>query len=369
MYASTDVSTKLDLQIAAGLQSRPPFTNRAISKKTSLGSVDLSLEPGDLKQFAHDSTPSLKGHYTVALRSSNKCIVHIFWNNKEDLNYIELTPGIPSSMKLEADKSFYFSFYAQDNEQGKESQRDQITVYFKTDIRANIYMLKTNGELDAPSSSNYLWKTSTGVMGGVTKIHVPPSDAAYCVECTYVGYVEVMEDGAITLLPDIRHDGIALLLTPGFTVPDKLLQHEKQYYRVYNPDSDLLDLTISMLSGFVTIYVSDKPEITPTSFVDSYKLDETLEVQKYIIINPHKYNITTASTFYLLVVNEKADEASYTIDVDKNSIKTPISPGMTKYLHLAPGESTDFFYVPKKTESSFEVRVELRQVLKPKFVA
>ena len=61
-----------------------------------------------------------------------------------------------------------------------------------------------------------------------------------------------------------------------------------------------------------------------------------------------------------MVKNNKAEESTFTINVDKNSVKSPINPGITKFLHLAPGESTDYFYVPKKEEKQFEVRMELR---------
>ena len=64
-----------------------------------------------------------------------------------------------------------------------------------------------------------------------------------------------------------------------------------------------------------------------------------------------------------MIHNPKLETASFTLAVDKNNIRSPIEPGMSKSMHLAPGEYTEFYYTPRSNEESFEVRFELKQVL------
>ena len=95
-------------------------------------------------------------------------------------------------------------------------------------------------------------------------------------------------------MTDIRHNDIPMLISPGFEIPDKLNSQEKIIYRVYNPDTDLIDITLSMLSGFVDIYISKDSTVNEKNYLEKYSLEETLDVHKFIVINPHRYNITTA---------------------------------------------------------------------------
>ena len=91
-------------------------------------------------------------------------------------------------MSLDKDKNFYFSFFAKEVDNNNSNDRGKVVIYIKTNTRANIYVLKSkSGELDAPSSTNYKWKSTLGEMGGITMIEIDPTDENYCVDCTYIG--------------------------------------------------------------------------------------------------------------------------------------------------------------------------------------
>ena len=367
IYVSTLVMSRLEVLLSRGLQSRPPFTNKPLTSKVGLGNVDLILIPSDLKIDAHSSKDKLKGHYTLAVKSSVACNLNVFWNNKQDLNYIEITPNIPSSMTLEKSRSFYFSFYVQDTT-NPTKDKGIISIYIKTDVKASVYMLKTNGELKSPDPSNNMWRTELPNFGGITVIQIKPTDANYCTECLIMGSIESNDEGHVTILSNIRHSGSAIQLTPGFTFPEILYPREKLLFKITNEDSDQIDLSLSMLSGYISIYISSFPEISETKFDESYNLEKTLDSHKFISIVPSKYNIFSPHDFYILAVNDRIESASFTMTVDKNKIRSPIEPGITKFLHLGPGEATDFIYTPKQTENFFEVRMELKQVYDEKYI-
>jgi hypothetical protein len=165
------------------------------------------------------------------------------------------------------------------------------------------------------------------------------------------------------VLANLRHDGQAIPLTPGFTFPDSILPQERIIYKVFNSDEKNLDFSISMLSGFVNFFVSSKPDISETKFDESYGLESKLETHKYISIDPARFGVKSAQDFYILVANPRKDSASFTLTVDKNDLMSPIEPGITKFVHLSPGEVGDYVYTPKESETLFEVRFEIRQVI------
>lgn len=366
VYITSPVMARLEVLLSRGLQSRPPFTNKAMASKIGMGSVDMSLTSSDLKTDPHGTKERLKGHYTLAVKSSVASTLNIFWNNKEDLNYVELTPNLPISMALEQIRPFYFSFYAQDT-MDKLTDRGIVSIYIKTTSQASIYLLKTKGELEAPSAEHYTWKSNLAEFGGVTVIHIKPTDPEYCVECLYMGAIETKEDGQVSILANIRHSGIAIELLPGFTFPDILLPGERLLYRISNQDSNQVDLTVSMLSGFVSIFVSTSADVSEVKFDESHLLENRLDVHKFIPLVPSKFGSGKFSDFYLLITNTRQESASFTMSIDKNGLRSPIQPGITKYLHLGPSESTDLMYTPRDFENTFEVRFELRQILDDKY--
>jgi len=361
VYANANVATRLEMIVAQGVLARPPFTSKGLVTQVGIGSVQVELSPQDFKLDSHRDAAPMRDHFTVALKSSAPCTVDIFWNNRQELNYIELTPNHPMTMSLEKDRSFYFSLFARDVDAKKS--RGNVVFFIKTNVRANIFVVPSEtGALEAPSRGSYVWKSSIPDMGGVAMVEVRADDPKYCMDCTYIGSVETLNDGTVSVLGAIRHDNTPSLLAPGFTFPDYLNPHSKTVYRIYNPDADIVDLSVSLLSGTVNIFISDSDDISETKYKEMHSVEAEMQVHKFIVIRPANYNITTYHDFFVLVSNPKLDPAAFTIAIDKNSFKSPIEPGITKFLSLAAAESTDFFYRPKAAENLFEVRLELRQV-------
>lgn len=56
----------------------------------------------------------------------------IFWNNKKELNYIELTPGEELNMSVQPKKNLYFNLFAKDVSSKNVNDRGKIIFYFKT---------------------------------------------------------------------------------------------------------------------------------------------------------------------------------------------------------------------------------------------
>lgn len=97
--------------VAQGFTSRLPLTNKLLITKTSIGSLKLDIHLCDIKQIANETEPGLCRHYIIAVKDSNDTSVNIYWNSKENLNYVELTTNKPSSIMLSTDRKFYFAFY------------------------------------------------------------------------------------------------------------------------------------------------------------------------------------------------------------------------------------------------------------------
>ena len=374
VYVISEVATPIQTMISLGLTSRPPITNKPLITKTGIGSIEIDVKIEDLKQSSQDNRKDLRGYYIIAVKSSADTNVNLYWNNKEDLDYIELTPNEPSTMLLGTDKKFYFGFYARDSE-GKitgdsaKIDRKDIRVYLKVNVMANVYVLKSlTGDLDAPGPDNYIWKTNTAEKGGIAMVQIDSSDTNYCVDCLYIGYVEVKTAGQLSILANIKHDNIPMHLKPGFTFPESLNSHENSVFRLINPDVSIMDLTISILSGFVNIYVGRTKDVSTTKYDELYSMETELNIHKFIQLSPFKYNINGPSEWFVLIDNPKLDQAVFTITVDKNKIKSPIEPGITKFVRIGPGENTDFYYKPSKSESIFELRLELTQVMDSKFI-
>jgi hypothetical protein len=364
VYVCATTSTVLNVLLSKGYQSRPPFTNEPLLSKSSLGSVEIVLSKDDLDpQERKEASNGLKGYYVVAVKAASQTNLSLFWNNKEDLNYIELIPNVPTSMAIDKAKNLYFSFFAHRAEDGIEWPNARVTFYLKTDVRANFYVLKSKSDLAAPSNANYKWKASLGPKGGITSLRIPANDPDYCSNCLYIGYLDSLEDGQVTILSNYNYSNDPIELIPGFTIPEELAPNEKVYFRVFNPDADLIDLTATMLNGFVNVYISDNSTLTDTNYGEKHELSATQESQKMIVIAPFRYSITEPHDYFIMIHNPKLEIATFTLAVDKNNIRSPIEPGMPKSMHLAPGEYTEFYYTPTKNDESFEVRFELKQVL------
>lgn len=363
VYVSTTVATKLEVGLSRGKQVRPPFTNKPVISQIGIGSVVLDIKGEDLKKDSKSASEGLKGYFTLSVKSSTTCKASIFWNNKEDLNFLELTPNEPSTMVIDKGKKLYFSAYVKDNEAKSKKDRGEVSLYIKSSVQADVYILKSlNGDLKAPSSENFEWKASVSHAGGVTVLKIPPTDPNYCIECSYIGFVDTTQNGQLTLLIDVEHENMPISLSPGVNFPFNLPARGRKLFRMHNPDSSIMGLTISMLSGYVSVYTSATADVSPTNYKEIFNLESTLTPHKSIVISPSKYDVTTAHDYFILVANNRPDASSFVMTVSKNSDKTPIEIGMSKFLTLAPQESADFYYKPLKEENAFEVKLEVKQV-------
>ena len=373
IYIMSTVNAPLQAVVSRGLTARPPLNAKPLIKKEGISSLELAIETKDLRTSPHQNEVDLRGEYLLGIKSTTQAMVSVYWNNKEDLNFIELTPNEPTNMILDADRKFYFTFYAQDadssDSSGKASEdRKDIKLYFKLDVRANIFLIKSRtGELEVPSDSNLVWKASTGPKGGVTMIHIEASDVNYCVECLYIGHIETDDPGEVNMLVNLEHANNPMRLLPGFTFPEYLVPKTSSKFRLFNQDANTINVTVSMITGFVNVYIGLKEDVSQSNFSQMYSLEEGLNTHKFIQIEPHKMGVATASEWFILVDNPKASEAAFTLSIDKNNQQAPLEPGITKFIHLGPGEGTDFFYRPSADESEFEVRVELSRVMVPNF--
>ena len=367
VYVSSELATRLEVNLSRNKKSRAPFTNKPLISKVGISSVELDIKSSDLKTDSTSNKDTLKGYFTVGVKSSNSAIVSVYWNNKVDLNYLELTPNEPSTMTINGMKKLYMTAYVKDADSKNKNDRGSVFFYFKTSVRADIYILKSpDSELNAPSANSYNWKSSIGKNGGVTMIKIDPDDPDYCIDCSYIGYVDSMENGQISMLVDVEHEKIPIFLLPGFNFPNYLPSQQEKVFRLYNPDSNSISFTVSMLSGFVNLYISDTPKVSSDNFKDFVALEAQLDTHKYITINPSKYGIKEAHDYYIFVSNPKLDASSFMLTVSKNLTKSPIEEGIQKMVVLSAGESLDFYYKPKKSENRFEVKLEIQQVYEEK---
>lgn len=146
--------------------------------------------------------------------------------------------------------------------------------------------------MDAPSKSNFTWKTQTGEIGGLSAIEILPNDPDYATDSVYVGNIISKTQGTLHIMVDIEHEGFPLELQLNSPFPSFLEPHEKKIYSFYNPDADLLDLTVSMFGGYVDVYISSTKDVSENKFKENYSLRKNLEAHKLIVIAPSiKYDI------------------------------------------------------------------------------
>jgi hypothetical protein len=122
-----------------------------------------------------------------------------------------------------------------------------------------------------------------------------------------------------------------------------------------------------MLTGYVNVYISRKETVSTASHDEFYSLESESTRHKFIQIEPHKYNIKGSSEWFILIQNPKIDEAGFTLSISKSNSKGPIEPGITKILNLGPGDVQQYFYEPASNENSFEIKLELTEVVDPNY--
>lgn len=350
VYVNSNKISNLEIFISRDYKSRPPYNGKILLTKKGLNSVVLELDKELIKE-------DLKGHYTVAVKSDQNSLIHIYWNNKDDLDYIELTPNIASTINLLKRKKTYFSFYVDDTEKEKKN----ITFHIKSDSKSEIYILaSTKNELSQPDTSDYHFKGSVGQKGGISLITIRPTDPKYCLNCTYVGTIVSEEQGQATVIFQIEHDDIPVSINSGLTMFDYLDGRKSKKYRFVNIGSGVIYLHLSVLSGSVNVFLDGQKDVSMgKNKVEAY-LGRNMEIHKFIRVDPVQLKLGT--NVYILVDNPKLDPATYTLAVFKSDSKIPIETGVTKYLELAGEESISFFFVQQGDERDFEIRATLRKV-------
>lgn len=363
IYASADISTVLTVLIAKNKQSRPPFNTSPLLKKVSVGKVDILLNKNNVKsQNTYKDDKELTGYFTIGIKSSGSSLVDIYWTNTEKFDYIELTPSHPSRIVLKSGKDLYFNFYAKEMSDGVD-QRGVIRIYVQTDVRADVFVLKSlDADITKPSRSDNKWFTTLGRKGGVSVIEIYPSDEDYCLDCNYIGFVETVEDGSVSLLADVEHDNIPIYLTTGFTFPEILREHQSRLFRIYNEDDDEISLSFSLLSGFIEIYLGKDETVNEKNKVMSYNLADTMEKYMFIKIKPSAFDITRDHDYFIYVKNSRSEPCSFNVSVIKNTLKSKIEPGIRKNFRLGIQESAEYFYDLKEDEKKFEVQLEVKWI-------
>ena len=369
VYVSTTSVTQLEVHMCKGLQTKPPLTNKAPISKSGISSVELDVTEEDLKMDASAGSSGLRGHYTLAVKAANNSHLNVFWNNKDDLTYVELTPNQPTTLQLDPDRKLYFTFYAEDANDKISGENGDISIYIKSVSPLNAYIIHTDGTLNAPTSYNFEWKSSLGQKGGISYIRIQPNDVNYCAKCLYVGCIESSSKGQITLLANIKHDRIPITLVSGMTIPDAVQSDEKVMYRIKKIDENPVNLSISMLNGFIKVYIGNYDDLSIDKSESSYSLASSYDTHKFITIKPSDFVGGDSRNYFILIHNEKAEMATFTMSVSQSGMRSPIEPGLTKFMELAPGEFSDLIYSPSVDEKIFEVKLELRQVFKPEIAS
>lgn len=368
IFVISQDAVHLELLLSPGLASRPPITNAPLLSKSAIGAIELEVTTSDLSKQAHSSNLNLKGHYIAAVKSKKDTNIHIYWNNKPDLNYLELTPNEPSTMILNPNQKLYFAVYVKDSEgviKGDSAyiERKDIKLYFKVSVKASVYVLKSNSnELDVPSPSNYIWKEETASKGGIVLITISPKDPGYCVDCLYIGYVESNESGTADILANIKHDNMPIHLKPGFTFPEFINPKDELLMSLFTVDTSVVDLTISILSGDCKVYISRSKDISTKKYDEVFSSKTELKGFLFIQISPQKYQISEFTEWFILIKNSNPNPTSLTISVNKNSIHSHIEPGISKFVKLGPGEQSKYYYKPSSLETRFEARLQLDQL-------
>ena len=119
-----------------------------------------------------------------------------------------------------------------------------------------------------------------------------------------------------------------------------------------------------MLTGFIKVYIGNYDDLSINKSESSYSLASSYDTHKFITISPTDFVGGDSRNYYVLIHNEKDETATFTMSVSQSGLKSPIEPGLTKFMELAPGEFSDLIYSPPVDEKMFEIKLELRQVFK-----
>ena len=362
IYINSNDASFLEAIISKNRFSRPPYDCKPIKKANGVNSIILEITKDDLKSI-NDENGEIKGYFTIGVKSNISTTVHIYWNNKDNLDYIELTPFIPIVTNIKKDKNMYFSFYVD----SEDLKKEKIILHLKSDKKTDFYIISSKKDfLEIPDDKNYNYKKIIPENGGVTNIEINPKDKNYCTDCTYIIFVKTEEDSQISILVNIEHQDNFLTIKPGFPIYDSLdeyKENKQRKYRFLNTKKERVFFSISMLSGYVNIYFNDNKDISTTVYKNQYFLEHDLDVHKYIEIDKKTYGLDFNKDLYFLIENPKNDKASYMINIYQHGSLVPIEKGITKYFGLGHKDEINFFFEKKDNEKDFEIILKLRKII------
>lgn len=362
IYINSNDASFLEVVVSKNRFARPPHDTQPIKKINGINSIILEFSKDDLKTIKNDDT-SMKGYYTIGVKSNISTTIHIYWNNKDTLDYMELTPSITTVTSVQKDKMMFLTFYAE-SENKKEGK---IIIHLKSDVKTEFFVLTSkNNKLRIPGEDNYSYKKIMGDNGGITNVEIEPSDQDYCIECTYIIYAKVFENAQISVLVNIENQENPITIKSGLPIYDYLSPNKTRKYRFLNTDKEKIFMCISMLSGYVNIYFDSEKDVSVNKFKNKYFLDHDLDVHKYIEINKKTYGLDFDKNLYFLVENAKSESASFMLNVYQHGVIIPIEKGVTKYFGLGKNDEVGFFFEKKNNEKDFEIVFKLRKIVEKK---
>lgn len=168
-------------------------------------------------------------------------------------------------------------------------------------------MLKSSGDLDAPSEDTHKWQARIDQPGGIAMIRVRPDDEAYCIGCLYIGVIQASEEGRVSILANVKHNKLPLQLSPGLTFPEVLTPFETQVYRVHSPGDAIANIQVSMLHGQIDLFVSASSDQKELLEGKRQGVGGDKGIHGYIQVNPLAMNAQGQSDYYVLARNNGAD--------------------------------------------------------------
>jgi hypothetical protein len=148
VYVNSSKACLIEVHIARNKNVKIPLESKSLKSKTGVSSVHLKLSKVELGG-------NMQGFFTVAVKVKHSSLIHIYWNNKNDLKFSELTPNIPAVTKVHKGKPLYFTFFASESKKllknGKVPKDGKITFHFKSDLQATVFITKNKtNELIVP---------------------------------------------------------------------------------------------------------------------------------------------------------------------------------------------------------------------------
>ena len=66
------------------------------------------------------------------MKSKTRTDISIYWNNKDNLNFVEVTPNKHNWLIVQKEKPLFFEFHAEDSDSKKD--RGKIVIYINTNV-------------------------------------------------------------------------------------------------------------------------------------------------------------------------------------------------------------------------------------------